>query len=257
MVNGTLAQYKAFSKTHLLQTLSHWIQRLVIKITLWRISFEIFSFLKMLGLKGGRSFYFAFGGNMDPAVLKKRRIWVYSKKFAWLEDFEVKFNHEIPFEGCGFASIEESQNQIVPGVILEIPKIDELRMDCFEGCFLLQRYRKGKTKISGTEIFYYYSGRPVEGLKPTTEYLRKILNGYELLLGADSPFIQKLKQMDSIPEMKTKDPPQFLITDYDRLGIIGSRFLKWYDKVCMRYFIFFIFRPSVFQRWLPFHFPEE
>lgn len=226
------------------------------KITIWRVWFEILSFLKLTGWNGGRSYYFAFGANMDPAVLEKRRITVHSRNFAWLEGFEVKFNHEIPFEGCGFASIEKNENQKVPGVILEISKIDEWRMDCFEACFLFQRYRKGHAKINGMKVFYYYSGRPLEGLKPTTDYLKKILKGYELLLEANSPFIQKIKQMDSIAEMKPKNPPRFLITNYDKFGTTIAPFLKCYDKWCMKYFIYFIFRPSVFQKWLKFSYPN-
>lgn len=227
----------------------------MLTVIIWRLWFEFLCLLKVLGVRGKVTYYFAFGANLDPEVLKKRKIEVFNRKFIWLENFEVKFNHETPFEDCGFASIEKSDGKRVPGVILTIPKIDALRMDCFEACFMFKRYRKAYVKIDSQNVFYYYSGRPIEGLKPTKIYLEKILRGYNLILKPDSSFISKLKQTESIPEMKVKYPPRFLIINYNLLGVYMKPILEKYDYLCMKFFIFFIFKNSIFQRFLPQRFP--
>jgi hypothetical protein len=227
----------------------------MLRILIWRFCFEWLSFLKLCGFKGKHSFYFAFGGNLDPAVLERRRISVFSTEFVYLPNHEINFNHEIPFEGVGFASIEFKESAEVPGVLLEIGRIDEWRMDCFEACLIFGRYRKGRTHIGHKSIFYYFTGRPLSGLKPTTEYLNKILTGYRTFLRDDSPFLKGLAARDTIPKMVPKRPPRFLITDYDRFGPAARPLLEWYDTKCTQLFVFFIFRPSIFQRWLPFSYP--
>ncbi|MDB5037205.1 MAG: hypothetical protein JWQ35_733 [Bacteriovoracaceae bacterium] len=228
----------------------------MLRVLIWRLCFEVLSLLKAFGLKGKTSYYFAFGGNLDPSVLERRRISVASREIALLSDHEIKFNHEVPFEGVGFASVESKKGSEVPGMILEISKIDEWRMDYFEGCLIFNRYRKSRTQIGTKRVFYYFSGRPLEGLKPTTDYLKKILAGYRLFLNEDSTIIKKLLTVESVQNMIIKRPPRFLIINYNCLGSRFRSVLEWYDSQCMKLFVFFIFRPSVFQKWLPFSFPD-
>ena len=229
----------------------------MISITFWRIWFEFLSLLKLIGIRGPTIYYFAFGANMSPSVLKKRRMSVYQRTFTWLDDFEIAFIHEVPFEKCGFASIFPKKGSTIPGTILKIPKIDELRMDCLEGCFLLQRHKKGWTNVNGLPVYYYYSNRPLNGLMPTQTYIDKMIDGYQAYLSPEHFFIQRLKNTEMLTQMKPKRPPRFLLTHYNALGPLFKYFLIAYDKWCMKYYAFLIWRPSVFQYWLPYQIPAE
>jgi hypothetical protein len=218
----------------------------MIRIFLWRLIFESLSLLKLFGFKGRESHYFAFGGNLDPEVMKKRGMTVLASEPARLDGYILRFNHEVPFEGVGMASIEESGNSFVYGIIYSISKIDEWIMDCYESHIIFNRYRKGRLQINGKDCFFYFSGRRMEGLLPTKAYLSKLITGYKLILGEDSEFVKQLESSPAITEMVPKKPPRFLITNYEIFGKALRPVLEKYDSVCVRIFMYFIFRPSIF-----------
>jgi hypothetical protein len=222
----------------------------MLRIILWRLSFELLSFLKFLGFKGKTGFYFAYGANLDPVVLKKRRIHYKSKEVVLLKGYKLHFNHEIPFEGMASASIEEaSPNESVPGVLYELHKIDEWRMDCFEASWIFGRYLKVRSHLNGKDFYFYRSGRSLAGLKPSRIYLNKILNGYRLLTEVDPAYLKALEETPALDEMIPMKIPRFLVLNYECFGKTLAPLLHAYDRLCMKVFLFFIFRPAIFDRF--------
>ncbi len=222
----------------------------MLRIFLWRLTFEVLHLFKALGFRGPNVSYFAYGGNLDPEVMKNRGMSIKASLPATLSGFVFKFNHEVPFIGVGMASIEKSSERSVYGVLYTLPKIDEWIMDCYESCTVLGRYRKGAVEVAGKNCFYYYSGRPSEGLLPFRNYLQKIINGYKKILPADSDFIQQLENRPTVPVMVPKSPPRFLITNYNKFGGFLRPVLEKYDGLCVKVFVYYVFRPSLFRRWI-------
>ena len=149
------------------------------------------------------------------------------------------------------ASIEPKDGNLVPGTIYKISKIDELRLDCMVAHLIFNRY--GKVIISddlATEPFYFYSTNcPAEGLKPTKTYLDKLLTGYKLNSQTPANFFQSLANVESIERLSTKNPPEFLIENYDCFTPVFRKSLVAYDKFCVKIFAALIFKPSFFERF--------
>ena len=222
----------------------------MLRIFLWRLIYHFFCFLKLTGMKGQTVQYFAYGGNLDPEVLKKRNIWPKSRKEFILDNYKLTFNHETPFKDLAMASIEKSPGSKVPGVIYELNTIDVLRLDCMESHIVFNRYGKNFIRTSdNTEIFFYKTNRPRAGLSPTRAYLDKILNGYSLLKQVYGSFLEDLKKTPTIPGFVAKETPEFLIRNYEIYGKSLKSLLVWYDRKCVTVFASLIFKPSFFEKF--------
>lgn len=221
----------------------------MLKIFLWRLIYHAFCLFKMCGYRGTKELYFAFGGNLDPEVLKRRNISPLSKREHVLSGYELKFNHEIPFRDAGMASIEPSEGKKVYGVIYEIYKIDLLRLDCMEAFFVFQRYiRESMDLFENRKVYCYRTNRPKNGLKPTENYLNKIVRGYKLIQNVPHAYIEDLKKTSTVERFFEKDPPYFLIKNYASMGPLLASIFKRYDKFCVKVFAKLIFKPSFFER---------
>lgn len=221
------------------------------KIILWRLTYELLSLLKIAGVRGPSRFYFAFGANLNPEVLRKRRIDVLSSRLVQLENFRLRFNHDVPFRKVGFASIEAYEGARVLGLLYEVPWIDEMRMDYFESNLFLKRYLKQKCVIDGEASFFYSTGRSKGHGRPLREYRDKVLKAYSLYFDPETPEIKKLKHIECVAEPKDRWPVSFLISKYDCCGYFLRHQLMEYDALCFRLFKFFIFRDSLFQKYIP------
>jgi hypothetical protein len=218
----------------------------MLRIACWRLTFETLHLLKLFGLRGPKVHYFAYGGNLDPAVLKARGITATGAIPACANNYVLRFNHDVPFIGVGMASIETQSGSSVHGMLYSISKVDEWVLDCLEGHLIFKRYRKGKLELSGKRCFFYYSGRTNENLLPSKAYLQKLANGYRILLGSDSPVVAALEKHPFVLEMIPRNPPYFLFSHYGKWGRLLRPFLEAYDRACVKVYVFFIFRPSLF-----------
>jgi hypothetical protein len=222
----------------------------VFLIFVWRLTYHFLCFLKLLGLRGGTSQYFAYGGNLDPAILERRNIRPLQTSEFTLKDYALAFNHEIPFKDAAMASIQKTPNQNVTGLLYEIYQIDVLRLDCMEAHLFFNRY--GKTfelTTEGSKFFFYTTNTPREGLKPTRNYLDRILTGYSQLKSVDPTFLENLKNTPTVPGFFPKDPPNFLIKNYLYFGKPLRPILVWYDKFCVSLFAALISKPSFLEKF--------
>jgi hypothetical protein len=221
----------------------------VIRILLWRLTLEFLNFLKLLGVHGRDCFYFAYGANLNSEVMENRGMTVKASMVAKVPNFRLLFNHDVPFIGIGMASIESFPGSEVYGLVYTITKVDEWIMDCYEACLFFHRYRKATLTIENKKCFYYYTAIPNPNLLPSAAYLTKIINGYKKMFEGDSPFIARLENHASLPEMIPRKPPKFLITNYDRGGVFLRSPLEAYDSWCVKVFVYFLFKPSIFKKW--------
>ncbi len=220
------------------------------RLFLWRMSFELFHLLKAVGYRGRPTYYFAYGGNLDPANMETRGMTMLASFPARVPDFKLSFGQEVPFIGMGMGSMEKSQGSYVYGMVYTIPRIDERIMDCYEACIALKRYHKGTLVIENKTVFYYFAGRFTPNLLPSKVYLQKILSGYEKMGMTDPALVSQMKKHAYVSELVPKTPPRFLITDYDRWGAWLRPYRETYDGLCVKVFLFFLYRPAFFKRWI-------
>ncbi len=222
----------------------------MLRIVVWRLLYHFLCLLKALGYRGSNRIYFAYGANLDPAVLKRRNLFTYSQREILLNGYSLKFNHEIPFKNAAMASIEADPAKAVPGMLYTISKIDELRLDCMESHLIFNRYAKCHIRLPDeTLCFFYYSNVPGKNLFPTRVYLDKILAGYSLLSHVPKSFLDDLQNTQTIADFEIKIPPSFLVKNYDMLGPMARSLLIKYDQFCVKLFARLIFKASPLERF--------
>ncbi|MGE0172459.1 MAG: DUF6421 family protein [Oligoflexales bacterium] len=177
---------------------------------MWRLFFEALNLVRaVLGPGHPRVLYFAFGANLDPKVLAKRKIKIFSAREFELRDFALRFSHQGLYRGMGFASIEASPGTVTYGLLYEISRLDALRLDLYEGVWFINRYRRVRQHQDGINLYFYQSRSPRVGLKPTDDYLSKMLRGFALLENVPREFLEWLKNHDTVKNLSVSDDVGF------------------------------------------------
>jgi cation transport regulator ChaC len=139
--------------------------------------------------------YFAFGSNMESETfINSRKMSPLSKEVARLSGFELVFDQKgIPVVEPAFASIRESKDSEVWGVLYKLSKEDFERLHYTEGDSYEVRSIEVQGNVNGLIQCSTYIGRESKpGLTPSRRYLRKLISGavqHEL----PDDYINKLK----------------------------------------------------------------
>jgi len=146
--------------------------------------------------------YFAYGSNMDPDRMIKRKVKFLDRKHAILKDYSLQFN-KIALsnpEKEGKANIMCGTNELVEGVLYEIESSDEIKLDRNE--VYPKHYDKDTISVQlddGTIIdTMTYIAQPnmiKEGLRPTREYLDHLLAAKDML---SKSYYEKLKSWPAL-----------------------------------------------------------
>ena len=145
--------------------------------------------------------YFAYGSNMSVSRMIKRGVTPLSRSQGILNNYILKFNKKSSKGDWSFANIEESEGDVVEGIIFEISELHLEKLDKFEGAPV--HYRREKINVSSCgnkiECITYIAQNDyiVEGLKPTDDYMKFLIEGSSLL----SPDYQKM-----LESIITKNP---------------------------------------------------
>lgn len=218
----------------------------MLRILLWRLGFEFWDwvavlvswvpFLARFSVLGAERIYFAFGANLSPAVLRQRQIVPGYQEDFLLRDHELLFNQPGPYEGFGFASVHSRPGKMVFGRLLRLRAIDEKRMDYFEVVPFLKRHRKVTATQDGHTFFFYQATFPKAGLRPTEEYLGKIMQAAEQSPIIPTAVLAELQAVEPLPmaslQLATRN--NFLIHDYERGPAWMHRWWQRYDILCRR-----------------------
>lgn len=124
--------------------------------------------------------YFAFGSNMDSETfVNSRKMSPLSKEVARLSGFELVFDQKgIPIVEPAFASIRESKDSEVWGVLYKLSKEDFERLHYTEGNDYEVRSIEVQGNVNGPIQCSTYIGREsILGLTPSRRYLRKLISG--------------------------------------------------------------------------------
>lgn len=226
------------------------------KLLLWRLGLELWNLLALLypllpqrGPLGAAGRWlgapvvnFAFGANLDPAVLRRRSVRPLQQEDFLLRNHVLRFNQAGPFKGFGFASVEAApqgkNGARVFGRLLTLRRVDAVRMDYFELVPLLHKHRKVIAEQDGQRFFFYQATWPIDHLRPTREYLNRILQAAE-----QSPLLaaEELTRLQAIEALEVLEPPDafnFLVRDHKAPPRVLAPLRRRYDSMAVRLFQF-------------------
>ncbi len=127
--------------------------------------------------------YFAYGTNMNPAILEQKELPFLTRQRALLHGYALRFNKRslrprLP-STIGFANIVERPGEQVEGVLYDMPDSALERLDSLERCPAhYQRIRVELEIDAGTSDAYSYTAQPdkvADGLLPSRNYINHIL----------------------------------------------------------------------------------
>ncbi len=221
----------------------------MLRIILWRLFFDLKNLCKLFVRSDKTYKYFAYGGNLDPGVLRRRKIEILSEQDYVLKDHELRFNVPGEYEGMGYASAEFSKGEEIYGRIYELSKIDAERMDYYEASAFLGVYRRVVQPYGADELFFYQAVNPKENLKPTTAYLNYIIVAYSTSKSVPEGVLANLRSMEAVETKEIAKRANVFVQDYDILGERFAKFLVLYEAFCIVLFERFFYRFSLTE-WL-------
>ena len=114
--------------------------------------------------------YFAYGSNLHHLQMKKR-----CKDSIFLKKINLK-NFRLTFRNM-YADIEFKKNLIVTGVLFEITKSDEKKLDMYEDYPIV--YKKYYFTYYGKKVMTYTMTQKTKFTFPSERYLNIIKKGYK------------------------------------------------------------------------------
>ena len=136
----------------------------------------------------GKSFYFAYGSNTNPARMEDRKVPFYSYRRGILKDHQLVFNKlcRLYEGGFGCANIEPSKGEVVEGVLYEVDLDKAIPvLDFYEG--YPNHYTRKIVKVETPEgeiieavTYVAHPSKVREGLKPHPDYLAHLLEACRL-----------------------------------------------------------------------------
>ena len=120
--------------------------------------------------------YFAYGSNLNHKQMALRcSDSSFLKKFT-LKGFNLCFSHKTNRSIYGHANVIKNKKFNVPGVLWNISKKDEKKLDSYEGGDY-NYYQKEYFKINGKKVLIYIQ-KIYFKKKPNSTYLHTIIQGY-------------------------------------------------------------------------------
>ncbi|GBC69568.1 hypothetical protein HRbin01_01268 [archaeon HR01] len=127
--------------------------------------------------------YFAYGSNLDLETMRRKVGSWYELKPAILRNYRLVFDHYSPSWSGGTADVVESEGGIVYGAAYLLDEEQLKILDRFEGVPTSYNRRKVLIEVAGEklEAFTYVVSNPKKYVRPSEEYLSKVLKGLRRL----------------------------------------------------------------------------
>ena len=181
-----------------------------------------------------RVYYFAFGANLSPNILRLRRISVYETFDYVLEDCALNFSQRGFYKDHGFASADASVGGRVYGKMHLIRQSDAKRMDYFEGVPFLKAHAKIVQQVQGKPFYFYRSRTPLNDLKPTQQYLNYLTHAYRNMDIVPSQYTEALLATKVLKTLEPQDQTGVFVRHLSRWPKALHPLLKLYEKHCHR-----------------------
>lgn len=191
--------------------------------------------------KGPRFQYFAFGANMDPDLLRKKKIFPKSSRKCELRGYELRIDVPCEFKNKGFASVSKAPGKSVWGVVHDISLAEMIYIDVLEWVpFSFHERVKDKVFVNSrktpVEAWFYIAGAPKKGLKTSKAYQK-------MLIDAASKFDFPKKYISMIERLPTavkfECDPGFRLSNPRKRRLLENELSNLYlahdklrDKLC-------------------------
>jgi len=221
----------------------------MLRLLFWRLGFEFWNLVAaLLSFDSWGLFdrfnppvtYFAFGANLDPAVLYRRRMNVRSQEEFLVRDYEMRFTQQGPFKGGGFASLEKAPGKVAYGRLLVLGRVDSIRMDYSELVPIFKRHRCVTQTQDGRTFFFYQAITSVEGLIPTEEYKGKIMQAAEKSALIPSELLAQLRSTPALTKLEPATGTDLIISNIEDWPNFLHGALRLYERCC-----FAVFRQTI------------
>ena len=181
-----------------------------------------------------RVYYFAFGANLSPKILRLRRICVYETFDYVLEDAVLNFSQRGFYKNHGFASADASMGDRVYGKMYLIRQSDAKRMDYFEGVPFLKAHAKIVQQAQGKPFYFYRSRAPLNDLKPTQQYLDYLTSAYSNMSIVPRQYTDALLATKVLKTLEPSDQTGVFVRHLSHWPKAFHPLLKHYEKHCHR-----------------------
>jgi len=207
----------------------------LLRIILWKSGFEWAHLKRILAPATRRKiYYFAFGANLSPEILKLRRVRVYEAFDYVLDDAGLRFSLAGFYKDHGYASADAAAGESVFGKMYLILERDAERMDYFEGVPFLNVHEKVFRKVNGSDFFFYRAIKAQEGLKPTQEYLDYLTTAYREMPDVPKDYIDCLAATEVLDRLLPPDQTGEFVRNIDRWPSFLHSTLIFYEGLCQR-----------------------
>ncbi len=217
----------------------------MLRLLLWRLGFEFWNLVAaflsrvswgLFDSLNRPTTYFTFGANLDPAVLYRRRMCVSAQEEFLVRDYEMRFTQQGPFQGGGFASIEEAPGKAVYGHLLELTRVDAIRMDYSELVPIFNRHHRITHTQDGKTFYFYQATNPVDGLIPTEEYKEKILQAAEKSAIIPPELLSDLRAIPTLDVLEPTSDINLFIDDISAWPDFLHGIMRAYESWCLALF---------------------
>ncbi|MCS6936110.1 MAG: gamma-glutamylcyclotransferase [Candidatus Bipolaricaulota bacterium] len=147
--------------------------------------------------------YFAYGSNMNVRRMEDRvRRRGIERKLGYIQDYKMVFNKlASESKGTGYANIIPQSGAIVYGVLYKLTEKEMKTLDKYERVDE-GHYQRKKLEITVEEneqvtAYVYVALRTKEGLRPTQDYLKCIIEGAKEN-GLPQDYIQQLETLETV-----------------------------------------------------------
>ena len=207
----------------------------MLRILLWKICFEWANLKRVLIPGPDRKIcYLAFGANLSPQVLRRRKIRIFDSTDHVLEDAGLRFSQKGFYRHHGYASADGIKGEKVYGKLYLILQSDALRMDYYEGVPFLGAHEKVYSTQGNQAFFYYRARRPLKQLKPTREYLDYLLNAYRTMPIVPADYVRSLERTEVLEEYLADNSTGVLVRDISSWPKILHPLLVSYERLGSR-----------------------
>jgi gamma-glutamylcyclotransferase len=142
--------------------------------------------------------YFAYADNMDIDNLGSRNVTFEKVTTGKVRNFRLAF-HKPAADGTGMADLQDDRGNIVEGVIWDVPEGSLDNLDVYEEVDK-GHYRRQpivvQTSKGELDCVTYRAAKYRTGLKPSRDYLEKIIRGAEMHRLSDE-YISFLRSHDT------------------------------------------------------------
>lgn len=135
-------------------------------------------------------YYFAYGSNMNPDRVRKRKMAFHSHERGTLEHYRFSFNkRSVKYPGSASANVNPGRNHITEGIVYRLEDPEQITvMDLYEGYPVRYNRLALPIRVEGgvVEAWVYIANADyvVEGLRPNRWYLEHLLSAREHLSDA-------------------------------------------------------------------------